>query len=601
MLRRDRLAALLKADPEAADARDLRALLERLAEHGVRGVVVREHLHWIPWRDPGRPRPPAPGACVFAPSSVLVTPGPDLPLVANPLKRRRKRLVAIVPRIASEASGAVFTFALQILGRLGWQITAVALHAGEEGAETALARLTPDLHVLERAVHPEEWPRQLRGLLESRRPEIVLFDGARLPPALLFHLRAHVPETRYVALHHLDPDEPPAHGTARPLGAPDGADVTLASGIEPAADEHSGSLLWLPICVDTQVWQPRAGPRGWLRPNWGAGEDDAVILFVGSLADRDRLDRVLRSLAGLRERSVGFVAVIAGEGSEASGLASEIAKRGLSDCVRVPPDGSQDVLRAMAAADVFFSPGRTGFAIRFVQAMAMELPVVAADAAGRRALVTGECGRLVAPGAGEISGYVDALATLAADPSLRRDLGREARRRVLLRFGPDRLAQQLEAAFRDAVPRAADPSPTPALHLAAVEASRRAADHEALGRCAARLARESAALAAQRAALAGDLDRERAERSALEARQAELARAFEQRGRELREAKESLEALRGAPAALAGHPAGQDERLPLARDRQGFAARWWRPRRLARRVSGIARSLGRLDGGERTP
>jgi glycosyltransferase involved in cell wall biosynthesis len=629
VVRRDLLVDLLDHAPDAARPHDRTELVRHLVASGARGATIPEVYHWIPWRDPGRPcdrtslasQPPAE-------SAASARPGPDAALLANPLAARRKRLVCIAPSLSAEASGQIIAQALPLLGRQGWQITVVALEDGDPAAEQTLGRLTPDLHVLERFARPADWPRHLLGLLESRRPAVVLFDAAHLPSALTRYARMRHPASHYIALHHDDPDEPAMHGPCRPVDADDGADVVLSSSMnpEPAVSETAGTKSArhsLPVCADTLVWRPRPGPRTWMRPQWGVADDVPVLLFAGALRDRQRLEVFVAALAGLHDSGERCFAVIAGDGEARSWLEQELRRRGLDERVRVlgaTPPGA--LLRTLAAVDLFVSPSRSGFASVLVQAMAMELPVVASDVGAHRVLVTPACGRLVAAGPDECAGFVEALRTLVRDPELRRQLGKQARQRVLLHFAPDRLLQQLESAIALSVDRAHETmSPPPqAAFAAAVEATETFHDARLVRRRAERLQREVATLESQRTALEQEREAARHELRALESRRAEETRRFDERGRELEAMREAVTNRNAELAAVrdaaAGHDAAhrestarleelerkvedlQRERLALASELRSLGTHWWRPRALARQTGEIGRRLHAIDGGE---
>ncbi len=631
VVRRALLLELLDGDPGAADASTRAELIQRLRALGARGATIPAVFHWIPWREPGRPHP-AGSALGEIPSDPAagILPGPDEPLLANPLAPRRKRIICILPRIlAAEASAAIFAQALQLLGRQGWQLTVVALHDGDAAAEITLARLTPDIHVFERFLRAADWPRYLLALLESRRPQAVLFDAAHLPGGLTRYARARHPGPRYIALHHLDPDEPELQGPCRPAEACDEADLLLSSSTQPGTNgaespRPAPSRRWLPVCADTLVWRPRAAPRTYLRPQWGVGEDIPVLLFAGSLADRSRLALLVSTLSGLVAHRARFFAVIVGDGSERPWLEQELRTHGLDAWVRLLGPASPDLLlRTLAAVDLFFTPSHSGFASVLVQAMAMELPVVASEVDEHRFLVTPACGRLVPPGQDECRGFLDALLALLADSELRRQLGKQARQRVLLYFAPDRLLQQLESALdqREDHQQPKFEVSSVAVFADAVAAAESAREHEAIRNRSQRLERNLLALANRCSALERDAEAARRNCEHLEAQHAQLAERFEQQGREYavtrgsvqdhEEQRVALEAelLAARDAAAKGEAAIKERAAALdaleekyrelqrecrllARELRASGARWWRPRALARQADAIGRRLG---------
>ena len=399
----------------------------------------------------------------------------------------------------------------------------------------------------------------------GRRGDLeVVSRQSNLPPAPRQRLRH--PASHYVALHHDDPDEPEVYGPGRAADAEDGADVVLSSSMAPgqAVGEPAATMparRSLPVCADTLVWRPRPGPRTWMRPQWGVADDVPVLLFAGALRDRQRLDVLVSALAGLHESGERCFAVIAGDGEARPWLEQELRRRGLDERVRVlgaTPPGA--LLLTLAAVDLFVSPSRSGFASVLVQAMAMELPVVASDVGAHRVLVTPACGRLVATGPDERAGFVEALRTLVRDPELRRQLGKQARQRVLLHFGPDRLLQQLESAIALSADRPSEATspPSPAAFANAVEATE--SFHEAMlvRRRAARLQREVATLESQRTALEQEREAARHELHALESRDAERTARFDEQGRELEALREAVTARDAELAAIRDVAASHD-------------------------------------------
>ena len=93
----------------------------------------------------------------------------------------------------------------------------------------------------------------------------------------------------------------------------------------------------------------------------------------------------------------------------------------------------------MAAADVFCLPSyREGFGSTIIEAAAAEVPALGSRIYGiTDALEDGATGLLFPPG--DVDELVDAMARLAADAQLRRDLGRRARERALRQFSTARV------------------------------------------------------------------------------------------------------------------------------------------------------------------
>lgn len=107
-----------------------------------------------------------------------------------------------------------------------------------------------------------------------------------------------------------------------------------------------------------------------------------------------------------------------------------------------------EALRVIATCDVFARPSRTD-AISFavLEAMAMGRPVIATAVGGLPEVVAdGVTGVLVPPGDDEA--LARAIATLSADPALRRRMGSAGAARVAAEFSESTMIDEYEAAFR---------------------------------------------------------------------------------------------------------------------------------------------------------
>jgi glycosyltransferase involved in cell wall biosynthesis len=100
----------------------------------------------------------------------------------------------------------------------------------------------------------------------------------------------------------------------------------------------------------------------------------------------------------------------------------------------------EDVADLLRAADMLVLPSPAEhFGRVLIEAMALEVPVIACDRAGPSEIVVhGSSGLLVQPGSAEQ--IADAIASLAADPERRRLLGEAGRRRVEQNYTMERHA-----------------------------------------------------------------------------------------------------------------------------------------------------------------
>src|SRR5262249_26894258 len=123
----------------------------------------------------------------------------------NCLVRQRPRLVIAIPRLEM---GGADKFNLDLLRLLvtrhGYEVTIVATVPGYQTWLPELARLTPDIFVLDRFLRPVDYPRFLRYLIVSRQIDTVLISGSELTYLLVPYLRATCPGITVLDYLHME-------------------------------------------------------------------------------------------------------------------------------------------------------------------------------------------------------------------------------------------------------------------------------------------------------------------------------------------------------------------------------------------------------------
>jgi glycosyltransferase involved in cell wall biosynthesis len=154
-----------------------------------------------------------------------------------------------------------------------------------------------------------------------------------------------------------------------------------------------------------------------------------VIGAVGRLSAEKGFDVLIRSADQLMREGLDAELLIVGEGDEKSALRTLIAELGRADRIRLLGYRS-DTRELYQAMDVFaLSSFREGLPNVLLEAMALEVPVVATRVAGIPRLIRhGQNGLLVEPGDG--TGLADAIATLLRNPGQRTKLGRAGRQTI---------------------------------------------------------------------------------------------------------------------------------------------------------------------------
>lgn len=176
--------------------------------------------------------------------------------------------------------------------------------------------------------------------------------------------------------------------------------------------------------VDRDVFHPGARDMEW-RKSLGIANDEKVVGFLGRLVMEKGLDVFAATIARLRERGVAHRVLVIGEGPARSWF-----EENLPGGVFVGHQSGADLGRAVASMDMLFNPSITEtFGNVTLEAMACELPVVAAAATGSESLVAdGVSGALVKPG--DVTAFADALGAYLTDPALARAHGKAGEMRA---------------------------------------------------------------------------------------------------------------------------------------------------------------------------
>lgn len=303
-------------------------------------------------------------------------------------------------------------------------------------------------------VHSHFWMSGVATLHAARRLD--------LPFAHTYHALGTVKRR-----HQKDADTSPADRVAWETEVGAGCDRTIAT----CRDEVSELLAmglderWIEV-VPCGVDPYRFSPRG---PGVPRGTDRHLLVQIGRLVPRKGAALSIAALVLLPDTDL----VIAG-GPAAAGLDADPEVRrlrtlahdlGVADRVRftgsVPRSAVPALLRT---ADVVLCPAEyEPFGIVPLEAMACGTPVVASAVGGHRDTVDDPAtGRLVRPG--DPVALAEATAGLLASPARRAACGAAGRRRVLGRFGWDRIAAATDHIYRDMrLRRRATPRPlTPA-------------------------------------------------------------------------------------------------------------------------------------------
>ncbi len=154
------------------------------------------------------------------------------------------------------------------------------------------------------------------------------------------------------------------------------------------------------------------------------------LITVASLQPQKGHRFALEALRGLIDAGVQASYDVVGDGEEGAAVAAQVDRLGLGRHVPLLGAQSRDrVVELLAGADVYLQPSvplasgkQEGIPVAIMEAMAMQLPVVATRISGIPELVVdGRSGIVVPPG--DVAALVSAITRLANDASLRQQLG----------------------------------------------------------------------------------------------------------------------------------------------------------------------------------
>jgi N-acetyl-alpha-D-glucosaminyl L-malate synthase BshA len=187
--------------------------------------------------------------------------------------------------------------------------------------------------------------------------------------------------------------------------------------------------------VDPQVFAPRKRSSLRLAP-----PETRVLMHASNFRPVKNIPAVIQIFAEVRKRVVSKL-VMVGDGPEKAGAEQMVRELGLERDVLFL--GNQDCMEELLPlADVFLLPSSSeSFGLVALEAMSAEVPVVASNIGGLPEVVDhGATGFLHDPG--HTAGFVASSLKLLENESLRRTMGRRARRVARARFSVDEMVDR---------------------------------------------------------------------------------------------------------------------------------------------------------------
>lgn len=186
--------------------------------------------------------------------------------------------------------------------------------------------------------------------------------------------------------------------------------------------------------VDAEMYRPDAASRNAARKMFGYEPEHLVCGIAARLVKAKGHTFLFEAFSQLHTTNPRARLLVLGQGVLEDALKQQVNELGLSDVV-IFAGYRNDMATCIQALDIGVLPSidcdTSSFSLK--EQMAAEIPVVTSDYGGLPEIVTdGEEG-LVVPH-GTIAPLVEALRTLLENDTLRRELGRKGRQRVLREF-----------------------------------------------------------------------------------------------------------------------------------------------------------------------
>ncbi|MFN0196772.1 MAG: glycosyltransferase [Planctomycetaceae bacterium] len=208
--------------------------------------------------------------------------------------------------------------------------------------------------------------------------------------------------------------------------------ICVSSDIATALRKYSiteDKLRIIPNGIDPDQYRRDAAQLKVNRERWGCQNEEYVIGSVGRLEPQKRFDLLIESFAPIHREFPRTRLLIAGEGSQRQSLQSLVDRLHLSDVCRLVGHCSQ-ITQFYQALDLYVqSSDYEGTPNVVLEAMAMEVPVVATDAGGTSDILTNGTDGIIVP-IRDAESLTKAIGLCLNQPELTRNRVLSARKKV---------------------------------------------------------------------------------------------------------------------------------------------------------------------------
>jgi glycosyltransferase involved in cell wall biosynthesis len=205
--------------------------------------------------------------------------------------------------------------------------------------------------------------------------------------------------------------------------------------------------------IDTEAFEKKMAEKNPLkiRRGWNIPDQAVVVGSVSRLVRDKGHEFLIEAVRLLRERGRDVFLLVLGDGRERKNLENRINQAGLQENSRMIT-GSRDVTEVFAAIDIFAHPAtfREGFGLSLMEAMLAGKPVVATDIWAVNSIIRDKTdGFLVPPK--NAAALADQIDFLVANPAVSKTVAEEGRRMASRRCSLDRMVDQIEGVYAEAV------------------------------------------------------------------------------------------------------------------------------------------------------
>lgn len=175
--------------------------------------------------------------------------------------------------------------------------------------------------------------------------------------------------------------------------------------------------------------------------------DRKIICHSSNFRPIKRIPDIVRAFKIISEE-IESELVFIGDGPERHSARTLAKRLGISDSVHFLGN-VKNVNEVLGKTDLFILPSEDeSFGVAALEAMSCQVPVVASNVGGLRELITdGVDGYLVK--VGDVETLAQRSARILGDPELQRELGRNARKKVLDKYTPDIVVPRYEELYHD--------------------------------------------------------------------------------------------------------------------------------------------------------